>query len=400
MATIRKRGNSYQIRVSCGYDTSGNQVIQTLTWKPDSKLTPRQVEKELARQTVLFEEACANGQTSSVIKFQDFAEQWFKEYAEIKLKAQTIRCYHLFEKRVYKAIGHMRMDKITTRTIQKFILDLTNEKRIRKNGEEVGLAPKTVKNYVAFISSIFDYAVKQQMISANPCKNVTLPTITQKEREVYTMEEVQHMLDLFEQEKEDYRQFVMFFTLAIFTGLRRGELLGLEWKDFDWENCLMNVCRSSLWTEEKGIYTDTPKTKGSIRVLKIPKELAEQLIDYKDWQEACKADIGSKWAESDRLFTKWNGEPMSVRAPYKFLEGFCKRHGMRFCNVHSMRHFHASVMIQNGVDVKTVQSCLGHSVATTTLQIYAHSFQEAQAKAMNSVADCIYGNRTADKTTA
>ena len=75
------------------------------------------------------------------------------------------------------------------------------------------------------------------------------------------MDEVQHILDLFETEKAKYPQFVMFFTLAIFTGLRRGELLGLEWKDFDWDNHLMDVRRNSLWTKEKGIYTDTPKTK-------------------------------------------------------------------------------------------------------------------------------------------
>ncbi|MBE6877296.1 MAG: site-specific integrase, partial [Ruminococcus sp.] len=101
----------------------------------------------------------------------------------------------------------------------------------------------------------------------------------------------------------------------------------------------------------------------------------------------------------DRLFTKWDGSPMSVRAPYKYFEYFCKRHNMRFCNIHSFRHFNASIMIQNGVDVKTVQACLGHNDANTTLNIYAHSFQEAQAKAMTSVADCIYSKRTTSTLT-
>lgn len=78
MATIRKRGKSYQIRVSCGYDTNGNQVEQSMTWRPDPKMTPKQIEKELNRQAVMFEEACANGHTTAAIKFQDFAEQWFK----------------------------------------------------------------------------------------------------------------------------------------------------------------------------------------------------------------------------------------------------------------------------------------------------------------------------------
>lgn len=234
MATIRKRGNSYQIRVSCGYDTKGNQVEQSMTWKPENGMTERQIQKELNRVAVKFENDCMNGHITAAVKFQDFAEQWFKEYAELKLKTQTLRCYHNMEKRVYGAIGHMRLDKITVRTIQKFVTDLTNEQKLNSKGEAIGrLAPKTVKHHVAFISSIFDYAVKMQMLQNNPCKNVTLPKITAKEREVYSLEEVQHMLDLFENESEENFKYVIFFTLAAFTGLRRGELLGLEWKDFD-----------------------------------------------------------------------------------------------------------------------------------------------------------------------
>jgi len=400
MATIRKRGNSYQIRVSCGYDTSGNQVEQSMTWKPDKNMTEKQIQKELNRQAVMFEEACMNGQITTAMKFQDFAEQWFKEYAEIKLKTQTIRCYHITESRVYKAIGHLRMDKITTRTIQKFVTQLTHEKKLNAKGEEIGtLAPKTIKNHISFISTVFDYAVKQQMITSNPCKNVTIPKPNPKEREIYTLDEVQQMLELFEHESEANFKYVIFFTLAVFTGLRRGELLGLEWKDFDWDNSLMTVSRTSEWTKEKGIYTDTPKTKSSNRVLKLPAELISQLLRFREWQNDYKINLGDKWIEHDRLFTKWNGEPMGIRSPYKFFEKFCKRTGMRFVNIHSFWHFNASAMILNGVDVKTVQACLGYNDVNTTLNIYAHSFQEAQARAMTSVADCIYGKRTTDKST-
>ena len=390
MATIRKRGNSYQIRVSCGYDTKGGQVEQSMTWKPSKEMTENQIKKELNRVAVKFEEDCRNGYSATTLKFQDFAEQWFKEYAEIALKAQTVRCYHSLETRVYKAIGHLHLDKINTRTIQKFVTQLTEEKKYNSKGEEVGkLAPKTIKHYIGFISTVMAHAVRMQMIQVNPCKNVTLPKIVTKERKVYTIDEVQQMLNLFENESEANFKYVIFFTLAAFTGLRRGELLGLEWKDFDFENCLMTVVRTSEWTKERGIYTDTPKTKSSNRILKIPYELVLKLLKYKEWQNKYKAGIGSKWVENDRLFTKWNGEPMGMRSPYKFFEKFCKRTGMRFVNVHSFCHFAATAMILNGVDVKTVQACLGHNDANTTLNIYAHSFQEAQARAMNSVAECI-----------
>jgi len=86
MATIRKRGNSYQIRVSCGYDTSGNQVVQTMTWKPADGMNKKQIEKELQKQAILFEDKCMKGQVTANIKFQDFAEQWFEEYAKLNLR--------------------------------------------------------------------------------------------------------------------------------------------------------------------------------------------------------------------------------------------------------------------------------------------------------------------------
>lgn len=390
MATIRKRGDSYQIRVSCGYDTSGNQVTRNKTWTPEKGMTAKQIEKELNRQAVMFEESCNDGFQTTVMKFQEFAELWFSQYAETKLKTQTVRSYHTCEKKVYKALGHLRMDKIITRTIQTFIVELISEKRYDSKGKELSpYAPKTVRNYISFISSIFDYAVKMQMLTSNPCKNVALPSKRAKEREVYSLDEVQHMLELFESESEANYKYTIFFTLAAFTGLRRGELLGLEWKDIDWEHDLLNVVRTSEYTKEKGIYTDTPKTESSKRVIKLPPEVMQKLREFRDWQDEYKDKLGTKWIEYDRLFTKLDGSPMGMRQPYKYFERFCERTGMRFVNVHSFRHFNASILINNGVDVKTVQGCLGHSCATTTLNIYAHSFQEAQARAMDSVASCI-----------
>lgn len=400
MATIRKRGNSYQIRTSQGYNVNGKQIERSMTWTPDTKMTAKQIEKELKRQTVLFEEACNNGYLTASTKFEDFAEQWFCDYASINLKTQTIRTYNALKKRVYANMGHMRLDKISIRTIQKFVSVLSgNGTANDKAGmpiPEGGLAPKTVRNYVTFISTVFDYAVKMQMIQNNPCRNVTLPKLIAKERTVYTLEEVQSMLSFFEKESEANLKYVIFFTLAAFTGLRRGELLGLEWKDIDWDNHLISVKRTSAWTKEKGIYTDTPKTNSSLRIIKVPDVIIEKLRDFRKMQNDYKASIGSKWIENDRLFNKINGEPMGLRSPYKFYEKFCKRTGLRFVNIHSFRHFNASIMILKGVDVKTVQACLGHNDATTTLKIYAHSFRKAQAMAMDSVADCILGTNNTD----
>ena len=393
MATIRKRGNTYQIRVSCGYDSSGKQVEQSMTWKPNAGMTERQIKKELNRQAVMFEEAVMNGQVVTAVKFEEFARSWFKTYAELKLKTQTIQGYHYLEPRTYKAIGHMRIDKITPRHIQRFVNELVEMDCENKEGK---LSPKTIKHHLSFISSIFDHAVRMQMVKENPCRNVTLPKPNTKEREIYTIEEAQRLLELFEQEDESKYKYVVFYTLAMYTGLRKAELLGLEWKDIDFELGILKVVRTSMWAKGKGIYTDTPKTKTSQRVLRITDNIVYLLKNYKSWQEKYRAEIGDKWEEHDRLFTQWNGAPMDPTAPYYYFKQFCKRTGMRYVSRHSFRHFNASVLIANGVDVKTVQACLGHSSPTTTMQCYLHSFQTQQALAMDAVASTLNLKKTKD----
>lgn len=135
MATIKKRGGSYLIRVSCGYDTKGKQVIQSMTWKPDDKMTPKQVEKELNRQAVMFEEACMRGFQSKAVKFETFAEEWFEEYAKINLRSTTYERMKQLTHRIYPAIGHLRIDKITARHLQGFVNSLTKEGANEKTGK-------------------------------------------------------------------------------------------------------------------------------------------------------------------------------------------------------------------------------------------------------------------------
>mgnify|MGYP001024683799 FL=1 len=391
MATITKRGNSYRIKVSCGYGTDGKQIIQSMTWKPDEKMTERQVEKELQRQSVLFEEACMKGNVVAPVKFEDFAHQWFKEYAEIRLKQRTVEGYHQMEKRIYKAIGHIRLDKLTTRHIQKFIIDLCNAEREDGRNRNGGkLSTKTIKLYKSMISTICDYAVKMQMISVNPCRNVTIPKVITPEKEFYSIEEAQQMLDLFQKEDSSKFKYVCFYTLAVYTGFRLGELMGLEWKDIDLNTNVISVNRTCLYSKAKGgLYTETPKTAQSIRCLKVPQGVIDMLLKWKALQNIQRQKVGSKWVETDRIFTKWNGLTLDRSAPGYFYKKLCKRTGMRYVTNHSMRHLNASLLINAGVDVKTVQSCLGHSTATTTLQIYAHTFQSAQAAAMEAVAEAL-----------
>ena len=117
MATIRKRGDSYQIRVSVGYDTKGNHKEQAMMWKPPEGMTERQIQKELNRQAVMFEEAVMRGFSTKAVKFEELCEEWFEEYARFNLRSTTYERLKQLKHRIYPAIGHLRIDKITPRQL-------------------------------------------------------------------------------------------------------------------------------------------------------------------------------------------------------------------------------------------------------------------------------------------
>lgn len=457
MATVKKRegknGVSYLIRSSCGYDLSGRHVEKSMTWKPSPGMTPRQIEKELNRQAVLFDEQCAaQGVQNGNIKFEALARQWLEEYAEPNLRPRTVARLHQLEERTYQGIGHIRVDKLTARHIQKFInnlgeegistvkdkakakagltdllgeMNLTQKALSKKVGvsrsvlsaicrgesttfasaEKVAkglgkpvsdlfvvtkakttLSPKTIKHYLSFVSDVMQYAVRFDMIPSNPCSRVTVPSAPQTEREVYSLEEAQRFLDSLEKAPTKYRAF---FVLAIYGGLRRGEILGLEWKDLDFENHVIKVQRTSLYSKDLGTFTDTTKNKTSTRTLKLPAAVFAILRQHRAEQAEERLRQGDHWKDHDRLFTNLNGEPMHPNTPYHWLKRFCEETGQRFLGVHAFRHLNASLLINSGADVVLVSKSLGHSNVSTTLNIYSHTFEEAQARASDAVADLL-----------
>lgn len=375
MATIRKRGDSYSIRVSCGYDTNGKHKEQAMTWKPEPGMTKRQIEKELQRQAVLFEESVAHGYKTTAVKFQDFAEEWFEEYAKLNLRSTTYERMRQLTHRVYPAIGHLRMDKITARQLQGFVNSLAKEGANEKTGKP--LAPKTIRHNLSFISDVFSYAVKMDLLSDNPCRKVTIPKGEVKEKPIYSQEEMALLLTRINGEPTKYRAF---FFLIAYSGFRRSEMLGLEWKDIDFDHNIITIKRTSNYTAGRGTYTDTTKTKRSQRVLKISPYIMDILKELKAEQDEEALRLGDKWVETDRLFVKWNGEPMNNQTPYGWLKEFCEKNEMPFYGIHSFRHFAASALISAGLDVTTVSGALGHCNSGTTLNVYSHMFQNAQAR--------------------
>ena len=386
MATVRKRegktGTSYQIRASCGYDSKGKQIIRSETWRPEPGMTPAQINRELQRRIVALE--CKETTKSGAVKFQDFAEEWFKEVAERTLRANTIDSLRRKSARVYQGIGHIRLDKLTALHIQALVNNLQEEGINKTTGGT--LAPSTIRGYMTFISTVLSYAARMGVVASNPCSRVTLPAAQHKEKEVYTLQEAQQLLDSLQGAPTVWR---VFFTLAIYGGFRRGELLGLEWPDIDLEAHTISIRRTSNYTKDKGVYTDTTKTAGSQRTVKMPPEVMSLLRSWKAEHAQQRLILGQQWAAGDRVISSGTGKAVATSSPREWLQRHCKRTGQRCLGIHVFRHLNASLLINSGADVRTVSAMLGHSNTTTTLNLYAHSFQEAQARASEAVADLL-----------
>ncbi len=385
MATASKRGNSYRIRSSAGYDAEGRQIQKSKTWTPSPDMSDRQIAKELERQKVLFDEQIHGGQyVDRQIKFEPLAREWLQQAEkEGNLKPSTLKRFRQTQERVFEAIGHLFVDKISTRQIQAFINNLAENGINKQNGG--GLSTKSQELHLNFISDVFKYAIKNGFATDNPCRNVTAIKTPTRERVCYTPEQAAAFLSALEDAPIKYKTF---FMLAIYGGFRRGELLGFEWKDIDFADRVITVNRISVY-DKGGMTTGTPKTKTSQRSLKLPEVVFDQLREYRAEQLKDRFKLGDQWHNTDSLFTQWNGLPMGPDTARHWLEKFCTAHNLPIVNIHSFRHLNASLLISSGADIRTVSSALGHSQTSTTLDIYAHAFQEQQAKAAEAVADAL-----------
>ena len=391
MANITKKTNKsgevvYRIRVSNGYSPDGKQRMKSMTWKPDAGMTQRQIEKELNRQVILFESQVENEVTfQKRVKFSTLADEWLESVTLCKsLNISTIERMKSCKERTYKALGNYYVDAIDFRMIKNFIFPLANDGVNKTTGK--GLSEKTQKHYLTFVSDVMKYAMLCNIVTKNPCQGVPVVKTGHQEREPYTIEEEIALIERLKEAPVNYR---VFFYFMIYGGLRRSEVCGLEWKDIDFNTGVCSIVRTSQYRgKNTGVYTSTPKTKSSQRSLKLPQEVLTELRKLKFENNAQRVNCGDQWVETDRLFIQWNGEAMHPNTPYWWLQKFCEKENLPFKGVHAFRHSFATQAILNAkVDVKTVSAILGHAQTSTTLEIYAHAFQEANAQALDSVAN-------------
>lgn len=453
MPTIEKRNGSYRITVSAGYDMQGKQIKKRMTWKPLPTMTEKQIQKELQRQAVLFEEQVQNGQfIDSSIKFSEFAEIWLNDYAIPQLRPSTVDGYKRELTRINKHIGNIKLNRLQPHNITACYKAIVAEGKQSKSGykskiplnsimkehnikrfelaEKAQIGARTLdtaisgavissntataicaalglslcdvfipvsesvgeltNNYLLhihrLISSMLEKAVKWQILLYNPCRRVEAPKIEKKEAAYLDENQAQELLNCLQKEPLQYRAII---TLLLYSGMRRGEVCGLEWSDIDFKNSIIDIRKTSLYLTDRGVFDDTTKTESSKRVIKVPGAVLEILKEHKAEQMKNRFKLGDKWANSNKIFTQWNGKPIHPDTITGWFSKFIKRNNLPPIHLHSLRHTNATLLIASGADLRTVSKRLGHSNMTTTSNIYTHAIKSADERAAELLGDIL-----------
>lgn len=251
----------------------------------------------------------------------------------------------------------------------------TQIKRLAKNNGERTLKPlskKTILEHHRLISAMLHKAVYWQLIPYNPVDRVQPPRAPKAQRKFYDDEQCKVLLKGLNELKDSEMKYKVAIILTIFTGVRLGELMGLDWENIDFKNKEISVNKSSQYLADKGVFTKTPKTESSIREVAIPDFVVSLLEEYKLCYDEQKSFCGELWIDSNRLFVQADGKPMHPSTISKWFVKYVAQIGLPVINFHGLRHTNATLLISQNIDVAVVAARLGHAQITTTYNFYVH----------------------------
>ena len=387
MASIRKRGNSYLIVVSMGYDYKGARIKpRQKTVHPPEGLTPKQREKWLQKQAVLFERSCRDApeETAKPITLAAYIDLWLREVAPGKLAKSTIRRDQQDIVRILPALGHYKLTELRPEHFRTFYAQL---RETVSTETKKPLSEYTVEGVHATLCSILSDAVEGGFLRHNPAWRTYRYAGRKREKKIADAETVGKIISALEDESIKYETY---FKLVIATGMRRGECCALQWGDIDWEQRSIHIRRNAVKVTDEEIFTKAPKTVSGDRYVYFSLEMESLLREYRrecTWET--ETYDGRELEDGDFLFRRKGCRlPMTPSTFTWRFKLILKKHGLpEYLNVHSLRHTNASLLIANGTDVATVAGLLGHSQPSTTLDIYTHAFDKNKQVASRALQE-------------
>ena len=394
--SIEKRGkNSYRLTVSEGFDLNGKPMIHRKTVHG----TKKDAEVELAK----FVTEVQNGLVidGKSLKFSEFTEIWKRDYGSKELAPSTYKRYcRMLETRLLPYFGHFYINKIKPTDIMKFYDLLEKDTQlVRKKGNNGSktkkpLSGKTILEHHRLLRAMLHKAVYWQLIVANPAERVQPPKARKPKRRSYDDEQTKILLENLELLPSEDTKYKVAIILTVFTGVRLGELMGLEWQDVDFKNGIISINRSSQYLADMGVFTKVPKTESSIREIAIPEFIISLLEEYKLWYEEQKSIYGELWMNSYRLFVQADGKPMHPSTISKWFVKYVGQIGLPVINFHGLRHTNASLLVAQNIDIAVISARLGHAQISTTLDFYVHPLLSHNRKAGYALENLLLPTRS------
>ena len=416
MASIKritgKNGTVYKITVSQGYDVQGKKMVKCTTFTPEQKQSERQQEKAAQVFAVEFENRVKNGESleGEKMSFDGFAEKWL-ERVKNSVTYTTYKSYEMMLRtKIVPYFRTYKLSKIKVAEIEAFLLTMVDCS-----------AQSSIKKYHMVLSRMFKTAMRWQIVDKNPCVLAEIPRSQKKVSGVmfFTTEQARMFLASLDMEFEltykghrriddtgkpyhvgDYiekrgmpLQLKVFFYIAMTCGMRRGEILALHWNDLDFEKKTIKISKSVTKTAD-GVTCKEPKTATSVRTIPMPDNIAPLLTQYRCEYDALRASMGDKWQGDGNVFTQADGKLMGMHTPYQRFVSHIERYNAWVMRTneelpegakrleplpripfHGLRHTCATLLNDMGTNISIISKILGHAQTSTTMNIYAHSFE-------------------------
>ena len=371
---VTMRGkNTYRFTLSLGFGGNGKNIRKTRTFKVPDGISETKAEKlVMAAYSDFQREYKFSQDLEEHMRFNELVEIYFRDFAPNELKPVTRYNYEKDLKiHIIPTFGNRKIMSIKTSELTTFFTHLE-------------LSSETTRKLKTVMSSVMNFGVKQGYIQKNPCHGALYKKETAKAKKVKYLDQQQSrkLMEL----TSEYSIFNTIIQMLLFTGLRIGECLCLQWDNVDFEHSTISVSETLAYAYYEK-YESTAKNRQSVRTLKLGEYSMSLLKRHKEKQDELKAIVGKAWKHPDFVFTTEIGEYINYGSINNKLKVLLKENGLPILTVHALRHTNASLMINSGVDIKAVSAQLGHCNISITADTYGHIFDAYKARIAQSVED-------------
>ena len=375
---IVKRGkNSYTVVLNMGKDPStGKRNQQWVSVKGNKK----DAEKRLSE--MLHQIDTGSFMRPGKTTVAQFLDRWLKDYAWANLAPRTAEGYeHIIRRHLIPSLGSMPLTQLKPEHLQRYYSEKLSGGRLDAKG---GLSPKTVRHHHVTLHDALQSAVKWGVLARNPADAVDAPRFQQ--HEMHTLDE--HDVYRFLEAAKATPHYAL-FHLALYTGMRRSELLALRWSDTDLVLGQLSVVRSLHHLRDGKMVFRAPKTAKGKRMIALSPVTCSVLRDHLEQQKTVCLLMGKPLGDNDLVFSRSDGSPLLPDTVTGTWIKLVRQNGLAGVRFHDARHTHASLMLKQGIHPKIVQERLGHASIGITLDTYSHVAPGLQEAAAAAFADLV-----------